>query len=63
MPATPHRVLGSGKTARHSIGYFLEPGFRTEVMTPDAAKPRTYANHLIGEFPGRFEPPGDNQET
>jgi len=56
LRATPHRVLSDG-AERRSIGFFLEPDFTTQILPPDNAAAKSYAAHLIDEFPARFVAP------
>ena len=56
LEGTLHRAAGHGGD-RCSVGFFLEPDFGTAVVAPDGGPPVSYAQHLVNEFPGRFEAP------
>ena len=56
LEGTVHRAVSRGGD-RCSVGFFLEPDFETKVVAPTGGTPVSYAQHLVNEFPGRFEAP------
>ena len=56
LEGTLHRAVGRGE-GRCSVGFFLEPDFETQVVAPAGGPPVSYAQHLVNEFPDRFEAP------
>ena len=54
LEGTLHRAVGRGED-RCSVGFFLEPDFDSDVVAPTGGAPVSYAQHLVNEFPDRFE--------
>tara|TARA_B100000029_G_C17592762_1_gene963113 strand:- start:784 stop:1770 length:987 start_codon:yes stop_codon:yes gene_type:complete len=54
LTGTLHRVVGHNQH-RRSVGFWLEPDFDTEIMEPEGVRPVSYAQHLVNQFPDRFE--------
>jgi isopenicillin N synthase-like dioxygenase len=54
LVGTSHRAVGN-MGDRCSAGFFLEPDFETPVVAPAGGAPVSYAQHLVNEFPERFE--------
>ena len=54
LQGTLHRVVGLG-TDRCAVGFWLEPDFETEIVEPGTSTRVSYAQHLVNEFPERFE--------
>jgi isopenicillin N synthase-like dioxygenase len=54
LEGTTHRAVGD-MGDRCSAGFFLEPDFEVPVVAPSGGAPVSYAQHLVNEFPDRFE--------
>ena len=54
--ATLHRVVGHNGE-RRSLGYWLEPNFETEIVSPSDGQTVSYAQYMVDQFPDRFVSP------